>query len=526
MLSTVAMPVNHDGADCTNLVRSKDFTGEESGDRQTMETQAQPLDNNRDEIFQTLPPEALVEVARYLSFTPLLSRNPHISVASLCTEEQARYFDTHRLQIEDEVCSVGSWTFGETKPYAEIVHGLAEHMNVACPAGATTSAIELSIATKLWNDTLKRLSPEETAELKAKAAELAAKYGKELGKEMTGFAALTAAQLSGFGVYLLGSTLLGALNGALGLGLSFGAFTGLSSLISTVIGPVGWAALGLATVIKLGAPNYKKILPVVILIATQRSALATKLAVKVKRTARSPIASVSRQVARAVSTVKTGSEEKTPATPEQIQNITKDIARYSKSAKRTKSTKTRKISKNERTVFALRYPEICAIAKQLGVDYHEETPANQAVIHDIARERKESQNVDAPIQESSRVEKQSLPNADRGSSRGTKVAQKKKEFKHLLDTLEFTEAALQHFCLLPHETAVPFLSEFSQMNKGFLNAKHQVPKTKPKVFQRDAGSAGRIYYRRQDGPATVRIELIGTKGTEQADYRALQNAKR
>ncbi|HSM87230.1 MAG TPA: hypothetical protein VLT16_13815, partial [Candidatus Limnocylindrales bacterium] len=75
----------------------------------------------------------------------------------------------------------------------------------------------------------------------------------------------------GFGVYMLGSTLLGAINGALGLGLGFGAFTGLSSLISGIIGPPGWAALGLFTVFRLGSPNYKKLLPIVILIAIYRN---------------------------------------------------------------------------------------------------------------------------------------------------------------------------------------------------------------------------------------------------------------
>jgi hypothetical protein len=32
----------------------------------------------------------------------------------------------------------------------------------------------------------------------------------------------------------------------------------LSSAISVMIGPVGWVALGLSAIIKLGGPNYKK----------------------------------------------------------------------------------------------------------------------------------------------------------------------------------------------------------------------------------------------------------------------------
>lgn len=116
-----------------------------------------------------------------------------------------------------------------------------------------------------------KFTPSQVEELKNRAQQIAETYGKSLGGEVTGFAALTAAQMSGFGVYMLGSTVLGAINGALGLGLSFGAFTGLSSLIATVTGPIGWTALGLFAVLKLGAPNYKKILPVVIFVASQRS---------------------------------------------------------------------------------------------------------------------------------------------------------------------------------------------------------------------------------------------------------------
>jgi uncharacterized protein YaaW (UPF0174 family) len=87
---------------------------------------------------------------------------------------------------------------------------------------------------------------------------MASKHGKQFNKELSGLTALGAAQLSGFGVYVLGSTLLGAINGALGLGLGFGVFMGLSSLISVIIGPVGWAAFSLLAVAKLGGPNYKK----------------------------------------------------------------------------------------------------------------------------------------------------------------------------------------------------------------------------------------------------------------------------
>ncbi len=73
---------------------------------------------------------------------------------------------------------------------------------------------------------------------------------------------------------------MGAVNGAVGLGLGFGAFTGLSFVIAAVIGPLGWGGLGVSVAAKVGTrmtgPNYRKLLPVVIYIAAQRALLEQK----------------------------------------------------------------------------------------------------------------------------------------------------------------------------------------------------------------------------------------------------------
>lgn len=224
-----------------------------------------------DPIFQIMPPEALLEVAQILSFKPYTNETPHRSVRSLTRQEQLRWFDAHRRDLEDEVCRVGSWTFGEVKSYGEIVRKLAKKLKIKHKAKDDIPKIERAILARVWNNTVAQLTPDQIEQLKAKASEIAAEHGKNLSSEMAGFATLSAAQLSGFGVYVLGSTLLGAINGALGLGLGFGVFTGLSSMISAMIGPAGWALLGAATVVHLGAPNYKKILPIVILAAIHRT---------------------------------------------------------------------------------------------------------------------------------------------------------------------------------------------------------------------------------------------------------------
>lgn len=54
-------------------------------------------------------------------------------------------------------------------------------------------------------------------------------------------ATIGAAQFSGFAVYLLASSTVGAITSALGITLSFGFYTAMSSVISVAIGPIGWA---------------------------------------------------------------------------------------------------------------------------------------------------------------------------------------------------------------------------------------------------------------------------------------------
>ena len=84
------------------------------------------------------------------------------------------------------------------------------------------------------------------------------------------FALLTAAQVSGFGVYLLASTTLSTLSGIIGVTLPFAAYSSLSSAIAVIIGPVGWIGAGLFTLWKINDVNYNKIIPAVIYISWLR----------------------------------------------------------------------------------------------------------------------------------------------------------------------------------------------------------------------------------------------------------------
>ena len=75
----------------------------------------------------------------------------------------------------------------------------------------------------------------------------------------------------GFPVYVAATTALGAITGVLGITLPFAAYTTLTSMISTILGPVGWVGLGLFTIMKVTGANYKKLIPAILMVAVIRN---------------------------------------------------------------------------------------------------------------------------------------------------------------------------------------------------------------------------------------------------------------
>jgi uncharacterized protein YaaW (UPF0174 family) len=247
-------------------------------------------------VFQVLPPEKLRDIAHYLAFDPPVGGKLFSQISE---GERLAWVDTHRNELEEHFRSVGSSIFGKRRSYREILLDTAKKVGASYSEAGTTLAVENAIVSQVWKQALEDMTGKQRTQVRESIAELASKHGRQIGTELSGFAALGAAQLSGFGIYMAGSTLLGSINGALGLGLGFGAFTGLSSLISVVIGPVGWAALGLFTVAKPGGPNYKKIIPVIFVVATYRAECADAdgtsptLGPRPKQTGTTPTACVS-----------------------------------------------------------------------------------------------------------------------------------------------------------------------------------------------------------------------------------------
>lgn len=219
-----------------------------------------------DPIFEVLAPDKLDKIAMTMDWNPCVEQYPRYRLLrQLPIDAQRDWLDKNREQVEDSIRSAGSWTFGKKKTYQAVIRGLAEKLGAKISAAASAREIETALVKRLWQRTEEKLNPQQKLELHRRFEEEARKHGKSIKGQLGIAGILGAAQLSGFGVYVLGSTLLG------GLGLGFGAFTGLSSIISIVIGTPGWILLGLGTLFTLTGPNYKRILPVSILVATGRA---------------------------------------------------------------------------------------------------------------------------------------------------------------------------------------------------------------------------------------------------------------
>jgi uncharacterized protein YaaW (UPF0174 family)/DNA-nicking Smr family endonuclease len=364
----------------------------------------------RDRIFDTIPAELLPQLSKTLGFDPVvvLTSAPSRLLSALSESEQIRWLGAHRNEVEDHFSFVGSsflaYMAGNGKSYSQIVIDVAEKLNASDGTNDNTAAIEQSIIRKVWNDTVARMTPEQRQELLAQTEALAAKYGVGLGKELAGLASLTVAQMSGFGVYLLGSTLLGAINSALGLGLGFGAFTGLSSLISTVIGPVGWAALGLFTVLKLGRPNYKKLLPAIILIATARVAQAPALLP-------APVPQKDSETEQTASSTRQATAHPLPSQTKASLAIKELQIEVTKAADQTRSKFRRHVqsggvpgrisSKQEKTVFDLKHKSLADYTRNLQgqVHYLDLSSEDRALVDELYRQYLANQAEDAQERE-------------------------------------------------------------------------------------------------------------------------------
>lgn len=126
---------------------------------------------------------------------------------------------------------------------------------------------ELAILNHLIKENYEKMKPDDRAKFEAKIKEIAIENGKDLIGVGAAATAMLMAELGGFATFTLMSTVLSTLS--MGL-LPFGAYTAMSSVLGTVLGPIGWGVLGVFALAKIAEPNMKKVVPLVVSVAMIR----------------------------------------------------------------------------------------------------------------------------------------------------------------------------------------------------------------------------------------------------------------
>lgn len=178
-------------------------------------------------------------------------------------------------EVEREISTAAGHTVmnlvrgGKGISYPEVVGDVAKRLKLEIDEDFNVQDVEARIVQAVLSKMVNAMTSEQREELASKLDEISAKQGGVPWKAKGTLAALTTAKLSGFGIYLAASTAVGGLTSLLGVTLPFALYLGMSKMIAIITGPVGWAAFGLGW---LGAPNMKKLVPSVVMIAAARHA--------------------------------------------------------------------------------------------------------------------------------------------------------------------------------------------------------------------------------------------------------------
>ena len=163
---------------------------------------------------------------------------------------------------------------GPRPSYQQVLQQVADYVGVPSSSFDAEDDVENNIAESVARQVWNAMVPADQAEFLHLMDTVGEVKGRVAGPAAV-FAALTAAKLSGFGVYLLASTGLGAATATVGVTLPFAAYTTMSSSIAVAIGPIGWTAAGVYATHKLTAPNKQQLIRAVLFISGIRRKLKT-----------------------------------------------------------------------------------------------------------------------------------------------------------------------------------------------------------------------------------------------------------
>ncbi|MBD0824423.1 glycoside hydrolase family 18 protein [Aestuariibaculum marinum] len=125
--------------------------------------------------------------------------------------------------------------------YDQFIDKIAKHRVISVPDFETISMKEKFLFKQISKQNIENMSIEEREALNQMLKEEAEKKGFSTAEvaSVSSLAGIGAAQLSGFGVYMLASSTVASVASLVGVTLPFAFYTTMSSVISFAIGPVG-----------------------------------------------------------------------------------------------------------------------------------------------------------------------------------------------------------------------------------------------------------------------------------------------
>ena len=166
--------------------------------------------------------------------------------------------------------------------WEDLVTGLARHLKVY-DAEVDVTVNELYISQAIIVRALNNMTAAQRKAFFDEQAglETVLEHGAGDDRRLAGPAraatALGLANAAGFSLYTASTTALGFVTHAVGITLPFAAFTGVSSSIAFMIGPVGWLGASAYAFWKATSTNWERVAPAIIYISNARAARAIGL---------------------------------------------------------------------------------------------------------------------------------------------------------------------------------------------------------------------------------------------------------
>ena len=184
----------------------------------------------------------------------MMMNNYPNNLINLLSDEQRRVFlkllnkkNSTNIDLLKElnklISSFGGF-FSEQKSYKQILEKICEKRRIKNIYSNSVYETEQLILENKFNTIYNSLNKEDKRKFDEEIQMIALQRGLSLdqAKSISAIGTLAGANIAGFGLYIMASTFVGGLTSAIGLTLPFAFYTGMSSALSIVTGPIGWIA--------------------------------------------------------------------------------------------------------------------------------------------------------------------------------------------------------------------------------------------------------------------------------------------